>query len=179
MPLVNRVLIVGPTGSGKTTVAARLAAVLGARFVDLDALFWKPNWTRSDPDEFRTRVAGSTSGGRWVADGDYLPQLGDLLWERADTVVWLDPALALMVARLVRRTTSRSLHRTKLWAGNREHLSNLFNKEPSLVAWARDIQTERRAVYSARMSDPAWSHLSFVPLRSRREVRRWLSEVGR
>src|SRR5437762_13346528 len=112
---MKRVLVIGTTGSGKTTVAAAIARSIDAPHVDMDALFWKPNWTESPPDEFRERVATVTADERWVADADYLPRVGDLLWDRADTVVWLDLPNWLLTLRLARRTISRSLRKTGLW----------------------------------------------------------------
>src|SRR5438132_4519028 len=100
---MNRVLVVGTTGSGKTTTAAAIAKRIGTSHVELDSLFWKPNWVESERDEFRACVAAATSDDRWVADGNYLGMLGDMLWSRADTVVWLDPPLPLIVVRLIRR----------------------------------------------------------------------------
>src|SRR5437867_5486367 len=115
---MNRVLVVGTTGSGKTTTARAIAQRLNAPYIELDALWWKPNWTESDHDDFRERVDAATSGDRWVADGNYITPLRDTLWSKADTVVWLDVALPLIVLRLIRRTISRSLRKTELWSGN-------------------------------------------------------------
>jgi adenylate kinase family enzyme len=176
---MNRVLVVGTTGTGKTTTAAALARVCGVPHVELDSLFWNPGWVEAETEVFRERVAAATAGDRWVADGNYLSRLGDTLWNRADTVVWLDPSLALILVRLVRRTVSRSLRGTELWSGNRERLSNLWNKDESLVSWALKTHTTHRVRYTERMTDPKWAHISFVRLGSAREVRRWLSRVSR
>lgn len=176
---MDRVLVVGTTGSGKTTTARRLAELIGAPHVELDALFWKPGWTERKTEDFRARVAAATTGDRWVTDGNYLGRLGDLLWERADTVVFLDIPLMVVVPRLVRRTIARSLRRTDLWAtGNRERIANLWNKDESLVAWALRTKAEHLATYSARMADPRWTDIDFVVLRSPREVGRWLTEAA-
>jgi adenylate kinase family enzyme len=171
---MNRVLVVGTTGSGKTTTAARMAEILKAPHVELDSLFWKPNWTMSEPDEFKARIAEATPGDRWILDGNYLNILGDYLWERADTVIWLDMPLPLLIRRLVRRTIKRSLLRTKLWAGNKEQLSNLWNKEEGLINWARQTHESRREEYGRRLTDPRWTNIRFVHLRSPREARSWL-----
>ncbi len=54
--LGHRIVVVGPSCSGKSTLASQLAALSGASFIELDALFWKPNWQESDPEEFRMRL---------------------------------------------------------------------------------------------------------------------------
>ena len=84
-----RVVVVGATGSGKSIFAQRLAARLGAEYVELDELFWEADWTEAAPDVFRARVERATAGPRWVVAGNY-GRVRDLLWPRADTVVWLD-----------------------------------------------------------------------------------------
>ena len=85
-----RIAVVGTSGSGKTTVARELARRLGVPHVELDALFHGPGWTETPVEEFRRRVASTTEGSGWVMDGNYESSLGDLVLERADTVVWLD-----------------------------------------------------------------------------------------
>jgi adenylate kinase family enzyme len=69
MPGLARVVVVGATGSGKSTFAQRLAVRLGAEYVELDELFWDAHWTEAAPDVFRARVERATAGPRWVVAG--------------------------------------------------------------------------------------------------------------
>jgi DNA helicase HerA-like ATPase len=85
----RRLIVIGTSGAGKTTLAKTLASLLGSPFVELDALHWDPNWTPAPPETFRARVAAATAGERWVVDGGY-SAVRDLLWPRADTLIWLD-----------------------------------------------------------------------------------------
>ena len=84
-----RVLVMGTTGSGKTTVGRRIAERLGVPFVELDALNWGPNWTEMLLEEFRHNVAVAASGDAWVIDGNS-GKARDITLPRATTVVWLD-----------------------------------------------------------------------------------------
>jgi adenylate kinase family enzyme len=96
---------VGSTGSGKTTFARALASILGVPRVELDELNWGPNWMPFDDATFRKRVAAATSGDAWVVDGNYGGRgARDIVWPRADTVVWLDLPLHITLARLWRRS---------------------------------------------------------------------------
>ena len=100
--------MVGSTGSGKTTFARALASILGVPRVELDELNWGPNWTPFDNATFRERVAAATSGDAWVVDGNYGGRgARDIIWPRADTVVWLDLPLHVTLARLWRRSVGR------------------------------------------------------------------------
>ena len=53
----SRILVVGTSGSGKSTFAGNLSRIFGLKDIELDALFWKANWTQSDPEEFRDKIA--------------------------------------------------------------------------------------------------------------------------
>lgn len=173
---MNRVLVVGTTGSGKTTVASAIAKHLGARHVELDSLHWEPGWVEAETEQFRQRALAATTSERWVVCGNYWSKLDDLLWSRADTVVWLDLPLPILLWRLVQRTVRRSLRRTELWGTNRERLRQLWRKD-SLLLWAIKSQPRNRARYSAAMTDLRWQHIRFVRLRSQRAIRKWLRQL--
>ena len=116
---MKRIAIVGTTGSGKTTLARRVAQRCLISHIELDALQWEPNWTPAEPQGFRDRVTAALSGDRWVVDGNY-SAVRDIVWAKADTVVFLDYPFGLVLRRLLWRTWRRSLHREELWNGNRE-----------------------------------------------------------
>jgi adenylate kinase family enzyme len=103
---IARVVVVGATGAGKSILAQRLAARLGAEYVELDALFWDAGWTQAAPKVFRALVERGDRGPRWIVAGNY-GRMRDLLWPRADTIVWLDYAFPLVLRRLTARTVRR------------------------------------------------------------------------
>jgi len=115
-----RIAITGPSGSGKTTLANELAHTLGLRMIEIDALHHGPNWQSCGAEVLRERVSAATGGDDWVADSTYHRMLGDLITDRADTIVWLDLPLPLVLWRLVRRTHVRGKHKVELWNGNFE-----------------------------------------------------------
>ena len=163
--------MVGNSGSGKSTVARALAAALGVPHVELDALFHQPGWQQLPLAEFVAVVDSRTSGDGWVADGNYSDTL-DLVWSRADTVVWLDLPRRLVMRQVVGRTARRLARREELWNGNRERLRSALNPDPreSIIRWAwtrHDVYAER---FASRTADPRWAGLAVVRLRSRAEV---------
>lgn len=97
-----------------------MAKLLQARHVEIDALWHGPNWENCGPEELRARVAAATEGDCWICDGTYHSILGDLVLERAETVVWLDLPVPLVLSRLVRRSLVRKRDDVVLWHGNRE-----------------------------------------------------------
>jgi adenylate kinase family enzyme len=176
---VRRISVVGNSGSGKSWLAATLAVRLGVPHIELDALFHLPNWTELPADEFRRQVADLTAAEGWVVDGNYLSGR-DVVWGRADTVVWVDPPRALVTFRVVARSLTRVLRRRELWNGNRERWRNLLSTDParSIIAWSWTQHQAYRDRYSAAMTDPAWAHLTFIRLRSASDTEKLLSSLG-
>jgi adenylate kinase family enzyme len=163
----------GTTCSGKSTLARALAERLGVPYLELDALYWGPGWTKPEKEEFRRRVEPFVRGEAWVVDGNYTSTLGDLVLRRADTVVWLDLPLARILWRVTGRTLGRVVRRTELWSGNRETWRNAFLSRDSLFIWA--VQTHGR--FRRRLPDrlaTEFANVRLVRLRSPREIRRWL-----
>src|SRR5688572_18091644 len=103
---MRRINVVGTSCSGKTTIARDLARRLDMPHVELDALFWGPDWTPVPTVHFRARLASALAQDRWVADGGYAP-VRDITWERVDTIIWLDYPLRTVLARWARRTVAR------------------------------------------------------------------------
>ena len=168
--VVHRVSVVGNSGSGKSTLAVALADTLGASHLELDSVFHLPDWEPLDREIFRERVEEFTQAPTWVVDGNYRA-VRDIVWSRADTVVWLDLPRRLVMRQLLRRTLRRMATGAELWNGNRERWRYLFKLDPeeSILLWAWTKHYEYRERYLAAMTDPANSHLKFVRLRSRKE----------
>jgi adenylate kinase family enzyme len=177
---MQRIVVVGTSGAGKTTLAARLAARLGVPHVELDSLYWGPNWTGSggspEADErWRQRVASAASGDAWVVDGNS-SVARRVLWPRADTIVWLDYSLPLVFWRVLRRSLRRALTREVLWGTNRESVRGLFAND-SLLWWVLTTYHRRRRTYAAMPGQAEYAHLCFVRLCSPQETERWLAAV--
>jgi adenylate kinase family enzyme len=134
-------------------------------------MFHLPGWGELPGEEFRQQVSAAAAGEGWVIDGNYQAVL-DLVWERADTVVWLDLPRRTVMYRVVTRTLRRVLLRRELWNGNREPWSNLFSVDPmkSVIAWSWTRHGVYRERYGAAVNDPAWQRLTFLRLRARRDV---------
>jgi hypothetical protein len=148
--------------------------------VELDELNWGPNWTPFDNATFRERVAAATSGDAWVVDGNYGGRgARDIIWPRADTVVWLDLPLHVTLARLWRRSVGRMRSREELWAGNRETFRNTFLSGDSLFIWALKSYRRRKRIYRDVLARPEHAHLTVHHLRSAADVERWLEAQRR
>ena len=179
MAELRRVRVVGTSGSGKTTFAARLAARLDVPHLELDEVFWDAGWTKRDPDEARALIRQFVSAADrgWVTDGNWTDSTAGLLTD-TDAYVWLDYPRRTVMSRVIRRTLGRGLRRTELWHGNRENLRNLLNLDPdqNVVLWAWTSHAHNRARYSALAAEPS---IPVIRLRSPRDAQRWLTAVRR
>ncbi len=173
---IRRAIVVGNSGAGKSTFASRLAARLGASHVELDALHWEPNWTEAPWDVFRERLAAAIDCEGWVVDGNY-SRVRDLTWARADTLVWLDYPLPLVLLRLTRRTIRRVFRREELWNGNRENLRTWIFSRDSLYVWVLTTHRRRKRETLAGLADFAYVHLRAVRFRSPRAAEAWLASL--
>ena len=178
MTTLRRIVVVGTTGSGKSTLARTLAQRLHVPHVELDALHWEPNWQQASPPVFRERTAQALAGDAWIVDGNY-SVVRDLTWGRADTIVWLDYSLPVILARLTRRTFWRLATRVELWNGNRERLRATLLTRDSILVWALTTYRRRKRDYTRMLTPPQpnFAHLTVVHLRSPRATRRWLAEL--
>lgn len=174
----HRIAIIGITGSGKTTLATQLARHLRAPRIELDELHWGPNWTPAPPEQFRAAADAATAHHRWVADGNY-SAVRDLVWPRADTVIWLDYPLIVNLWRLTRRNIARIATGARLYHGNRESFRTHFLSRDSLYLWA--VQSYRRhpRQWADLLASGDYPHLATLRLRSPAATRRWLTRITR
>ncbi|MER7010963.1 hypothetical protein ABT324_05990 [Saccharopolyspora sp. NPDC000359] len=178
--VVQRVSVVGCSGSGKSTVARRLSNILGVPHVELDALHWGPDWSAASSDDLSEKVRQATAADTWIVDGNYQSKIGTLVWERADTVVWVNPPKRTVMWRSLTRTIRRVVTREELWSGNRENWRGLmfWRGEDSILWWAWTSYARVQQRYESAMLAPANKHLAFHRLRSSAEVKRFLEAVA-
>jgi len=169
-----RVVVVGTSGSGKTTFARTLAERLALPHVELDALHWAPAWTERSDTEFRILVRDAVAAPAWVADGNY-EVVRDLDWGRATVLVWLDYAFPLTFWRATIRTFRRALTREELFSGNVECLRPL---DPAWIPWwvVRTWRGKRRR-YPELLRRPEHAHLTVARLRRPREAQALLAAL--
>jgi adenylate kinase family enzyme len=174
----QRIVVVGTTSSGKSTLAKALSERLGFDFIELDALHWGPNWTPADTLTFWERVERTTDSEAWVVAGNY-SRVRDLIWSRAEAVIWLDYPLPIVFWRLLVRTIRRAVTQEELWNGNREkfwwHLK-LWSEE-SLFHWLFKTYWRRKREIPFLLSLPEFQHLTLIHLKHPRETEQWLNNL--
>jgi adenylate kinase family enzyme len=174
----SRVVVVGTTGSGKTTFAREVAAVIGGTHTELDSLYWEPGWQEAQLEDFRARATAAVATASWAIDGNYR-QVADIVWSSADTLVWLDYPMPLIMRRLFVRSFRRGWTKQQLWNGNQERLATQFFSRDSLFVWAWKSHWRRRREYPKHLALPLFAHLAVHRLRRPHQAQRWLDELRR
>jgi hypothetical protein len=132
-------------------------------------------------------VVGSTGSGKTTFARELASILGvqhdgnyggrgarEIVWPRADTVVWLDPALPVILARLWRRSVGRLRSGEEIWGGNRETFRNTFLSRESLFVWALKTYRSRKRIYREQLARPEHAHLDVHRFTRAADAARWL-----
>jgi adenylate kinase family enzyme len=177
-----RVVVVGTSGSGKSTFARRLGAAIGAPALELDAINWQAGWrdlNTHDPEEFVRRVAEAAATEAWVADGNY-SKVRHALWPRATRFVWLDYDRGVIMRRVIWRSLYRALSGKELWAGtgNTETMARWLDKEHP-IRWAWDTWAKNRVKYAEAFARPEYSAVPLDRLRHPRQARPLIDRLAR
>lgn len=167
---MQRVLIVGNSGGGKSTLARRLGEKLGLPVVHLDVLFWKPGWVESDRDDYRARVMAALAGPAWICDGQFAATF-HLRMPLADTIVWIDqPRLLCLLRAIWRAITYRHGGRPDMAEGCREKIDFQFYR----YIWTFD-RKKKPEIEAALQAYGA--HARLARLRSDREIAAFLAQA--
>src|SRR5262245_2638465 len=158
----------GPTGSGKSTLGYTLRQRLGLPVVELDAIYWLPNWQVKPLGQFRIDVKAALDAcpQGWICVGNYR-YVQDLVLPHTDTVLWLRLPFRVSFWRLFKRTVVRAWTRQPLWENNpnQESWRQSFCSRNSILLYAitsRKLHVET----TLRSLDETPHHACVIALRS-------------
>jgi len=172
----RRFVIYGPTSSGKSTLAQQISHRTGLPHIELDALFWLPDWKEKPLEKFRSDVSAALNKhvDGWVCDGNY-SNVRDLILPLADTVVWIRPPFLIAFWRLLKRTIARSWDGKLLWGINRESWRQAFFSRKSLILY--QITHWHKYGKIGRNLDEIPHRASVIQLRSKKAIEAFLREL--
>jgi adenylate kinase family enzyme len=176
-----RLVVVGTSGSGKTTMAKALSAALGVPRIELDAINWQPGWRDiaiQEPEEFFRRVAEAAAGEAWVIDGNYTKSR-EALWPRATAFVWMDTERWEVMRRVIWRSFSRAVTKEELWpgTGNKELFRKWLDKGHP-IRWAWDNWAMIRERYSTMFANGTFEGRPVYRVGNAREGRRLIARLA-
>ncbi|MCS6995029.1 MAG: AAA family ATPase [Anaerolineales bacterium] len=175
----TRLVVIGVTGSGKSTLAERLARKLDLTFIELDALHWRPGWVEAPDDEFRALTDQATRAPRWVVAGNY-HIVRDLVWPRAQAVLWLDYPFWTVFWRLTGRIFRRWWQRELIWGTNRETLWVHFKfwSDDSLWRWLLKTYWRRKREFPQLLALPEHRHLHVYRFETPEQTEKWFAALS-
>ena len=169
---MRRIAIVGPPAAGKSTLAARLGDVLAIEPDHLDALFWKPGWRPTSPDEWEETHRALVAREDWIVDGGFSGTMAER-FAAADTVVIVDPGPLLCTLRAIRRRLLFAARRAPGMADvSRPHF------DLTLLRWIWRFRRDTLPDIRAMLATSSSSNVRVVHVRSRADAGRLLREAS-
>ena len=167
---MERVMIIGCGGAGKSTLARKLGEKTGLPVVHLDQIWWAPgHWQHIEKPEFDEKLALELQKPRWILDGNFNRTIEARL-EACDTVIYLDyPRLVCIKNWLGRVIKNWGRHRPDMTEGCTECI------DPEFVKWIWNFNKNNRARYYALLNNARDKKV--VILKSRRQAERFLAEL--
>ena len=173
---LRRVIVIGTSGSGKTTFARQLSALLGVKHIEIDAINWLENWQERAPEDFKSLVEQQITAEEWVMDGNY-SRVRDVTWRRASAFVWLNYSFPVNFYRMVSRTLRRVVSREVLYSNNRESFRQSFLSRDSIVLWMLKTYRRRRRQYAELLRQPEWREKEIFIFARPRQAADFLARV--
>jgi adenylate kinase family enzyme len=168
----SRIVIVGSTGAGKSTLAQLLANRLSLEYVNSDGLIWSDNWTPVSVADRLVRFTAAAEKEAWVLDASCLnldnPKRLEhpVIAKRATTVIFLDLPWLVVFWRLFLRTVLRSWTQEALWGTNcHESFRMSFCSRDSILCWFFTSFLKHRRMWTSTEVDPRWNHATLIRLR--------------
>jgi len=166
---MERIIVIGCPGSGKTTLSKQLANKLGLPLTHLDVLHWRDGWQTIPKDEFDRLLTDELVKPNWIIDGNYNRTI-PLRLQYCDTVIWLDyPRITCMLGVLKRYFKNRGKSRPDMGGNCPEKLDLEFLK----FVW-RFNKTHRQRY--KEMLDNA-DEVKVIVLKNRKKTKRFLEEI--
>lgn len=160
-----RILVVGSSCAGKSTLSQKLSNAMDIHYIQLDALQWLPGWTeRDDPTFFDMLTEAVTSHDDWVIDGNY-SRTHHISWPRAQVIVWLNYSYPRVVWRAITRTCRRVFTKERLYSDNIETFRRSFLSRDSILLWVLTTFHYRRRRYQDIRKKNEYAHLTWIELR--------------
>ena len=166
---MERVLIIGCGGAGKSTLARQLGEKLNLPVVHLDSIFWLPGWVEMEKNEFDARIRAEMAKETWILDGNYNRTLPERI-ARCDTIIYLDfSRTACLYGIFKRLLTNIGKTRPDMGEGCPERIDFEFLK------WVWNFNKNKREKYYRLLNEA--EGVETIVLKNRRMVKRFLQSL--
>jgi adenylate kinase family enzyme len=166
---MERIVIIGCGGAGKSTLARQLGEKLNIPVVHLDKLWWKPGWVESSREEFDAKLAVELAKPQWIMDGNFNRTIPERI-ARCDTIIYLDfSRFACLMGVLKRVLTTYGKVRPDMGEGCPERIDFEFLK------WVWTFNKNKREKNYRLLNEAV--HAETIVLKNRRMVKRFLNSL--
>lgn len=174
----QRIVVIGTTSSGKSTLAKQIAEKIDLQFVELDALYWEENWMPAPMFVFFERVENAVEADNWVIAGNY-SSVRHIIWQRAQAIIWLDYPFHIIFWRLIKRSIRRVASKELLWGKNVERgwiYLKVWSPD-SLIYWLFKSYWRRKHEIPLLLTLPEHQHLTLIHFKHPIEAKQWLQNL--
>ena len=173
---MKRIVIVGASCTGKSTLAKKLADKLNYKQIQLDEMYWLPNWVGRDKTEFRKMVSDKINDDTWVLDGDY-GSVRSLIRTRSTTIIWLNYSFPLVFFRAIKRTFRRVITKEKVCGQNIETFKKVFFSKYSILFYVITSYASMRKRNRKALTSDEVSHAKIIELTTPKEAKAFLDSL--
>lgn len=173
---MKRVIVIGTTGSGKSTMATNVAALIDAPVIELDRFLWMPGWQQRDNQEYLRLLENALHTEKWVIDGN-TRRNRPLVWGEADTLIWLNYGFFVNYSRLLWRTIKRVIKKEEVLPGCVETFRSQFLSSDSLLVWFFKTFWKRKKDYRNALKQEEYQHLTVLEFRQPQQANRFLQHL--
>jgi adenylate kinase family enzyme len=175
---MKKIIVIGSSGAGKTTLAKELSLTLSIPHTELDGLYHQANWEPTTNEKFIKQVKAFTNEPQWILCGNYYSKLSEEIWPQADTIIWCDYSFVRVFGRLLRRTFTRSVAKTELWSGNYESFYTNFFTKDSILVWTIKTWKKQKSRYNQLYNNPdSLSGVRLVRIKTPKDMRELLQNI--
>lgn len=171
MSVPKRVVILGTSSSGKTTLAKKIAEEQGIQRIELDQLYWQPNWVPTPMPEFLQKIEKElNSYESWVICGNY-NVAKNLTLPRATHIIWLNYPLRINLWRGFKRSVKRIIRNENSFEGCKESFTLTFLSKKSILLWIWQTHKSRREVFSKLLTPQNFKQAAIMIVRNENDLR--------
>ena len=166
---MERILIIGCGGAGKSTLARALGEKLDIPVVHLDQIWWRPNWVHISREEFDSAIRAEMRKDRWIMDGNFNRTIPERL-EYCDTVIYLDFNRMTCLLSWIGRVLSNW---GKAWQDMSPGCAEWF--DPEMAKWIWNFNKTNREHYYKILNEA--EGVQTIVLKNRRAVKKFLTQI--
>ncbi len=168
--MVNRILVLGSAGSGKSTLSQILGTSFKLPVIHLDRYYWKPNWIPTPNEEWDQLLEQLCNEEQWIMDGNYSRTI-DIRLSKADMVLFLDLPTLLCIYRVLKR---RIKYRHKTRPDMNEGCSEKLDWE--FIKWVWNYRRRSRQKILDKLSEVR-NEKQIIILKNRKQVNELISQI--